>query len=512
VDSKQFTEHIRENLEKFVGNNKELLIQVQQTKRYNILKPAVDRYDRVVANGAADEPSLAIEYTEVKERDLADTRKFKTELADLLASTDDDLTKHELLELGIIALNNPDRRNGFGEENLKVSINRLAYDELSDSSEKRSFLIDLGRKQIGIQKTDDFIEAFESFPDRLGAKHLHDPNLVPIRILAHRDEPFEVRLLHRGELENPGDVVTSALPSHFAEPTNLAQLPPEKRRSALAKWIASKDNLLTARVIVNRVWQWHFGKGLVRTPNDFGLQGDRPTHPELLDWLAVEFIEEGWSLKHLHRIIMASSTYQMGNTVSAATIERDPGNLLITRYQPRRFEAEVIWDSLLATSGKLNSTMYGLPFAPPLNDQELIGNFTKWPLSTPDESYRRAVYLLLKRSFRFPTLSAFDLPDNTASCGRRDITAVPNQALTLLNNDLVQELAGDFADRLLRETDGRPSNVAKRAWLIAYGRPITRTERTSAVAFMGGGKTVAHETLKELCLALFNTNEFIYFQ
>ena len=507
-----FTEHIRQNLEKFVGNNEELLIQVRQTKRYNIIKPAVNRYHRVLATGSASEPSLAIKYVEVKERDLADTRHFKNELARLVSSETDDLTEHELLELGIIALNNPNYRNGFSEDNLKVSINRETYEELTDLSAKRTLLIELGRKQLGIQKTDDFIEAFDRLPERLSAKHLNDPNLVPLRILAHREEPFEVRLLHRGELENPGDIVSPSLPSHFAVMGELNQLPPNKRRTALAEWIASEDNLFTARVIVNRVWQWHFGKGLVRTPNDFGIQGERPSHPELLDWLAVEFVEQGWSFKQLHRLIMASNTYQMGSAHNEATIERDPDNVLLTRFQPRRFEAEVIWDSLLAVSGKLNPTMFGLPFAPHLNEQELIGNFTKWPLSTPDESYRRAVYLLLKRSFRFPTLSAFDLPNNTESCGRRDITAVPNQALTLLNNDLVQELAGDFANRLLRETDGRPSTVAKRAWLIAYGRPITRAERTSAVKFLGGGRTVAHEALKELCLALFNTNEFIYLQ
>lgn len=511
-DPEIFTKHIRENLEKFVGNNRELLIQVKQTKRYNVLKPAVDRYHRMVEADTSHEPSLAAQYTEIGKRDLADTRKFKNELADLLETTKEDRAERELLELGVISLNLPNYRNGFSEDNLKVSINRLAYDKLSVITEKRSFLVDLGRKELGIQKMDDFIEAFDTLHERLSAKHLNDPNLVPLRILAHRDEPFEVRLLHRGELEKPGDVVTPTLPTQFAKLADLNHTPPDKRRSSLAEWIASEDNLFTARVIVNRVWQWHFGQGLVRTPNDFGIQGERPSHPELLDWLAVEFVEQGWSFKHLHRLIMTSSTYQMGSTHNKATIERDPANILLTRFQPRRFEAEVIWDSLLAVSGKLNPTMFGLPFAPHLNEQELIGNFTKWPLSTPDESYRRAIYLLLKRSFRFPTLSAFDLPGNTESCGRRDITAVPNQALTLLNNDLVQELAGDFADRLLQETDGRPVNVAKRAWLIAYGRPITRSERSSAVEFLGGGKTVTRETLTELCLVLFNTNEFIYFQ
>src|SRR6185436_18523713 len=136
---------------------------------------------------------------------------------------------------------------------------------------------------------------------------------------------------------------------------------PDTRRAALANWIASDRNLFTARVIANRVWQWHFGEGLVRTPNDFGIRGDRPTHPELLDWLAVELVEHNWSLKHLHRVIMTSATYAQTATASHATLESDPDNRLLTRFQPHRLEAEIIWDNLRAASGTLDLTLYGLP-------------------------------------------------------------------------------------------------------------------------------------------------------
>jgi Protein of unknown function (DUF1553) len=269
---------------------------------------------------------------------------------------------------------------------------------------------------------------------------------------------------------------------------------------------------------VNRVWQWHFGEGLVRTPNDFGTRGDRPTHPELLDWLAVEFMEHGWSIKHLNRVIMLSGTYQMSDTTDPKAVARDPDGRWLSRYQPRRLEAEVIWDSMRAVAGTLNTEMYGLPFAPPLDDQEQIGNFRKWPTSTPEEGNRRAIYLLTKRSFRFPMLSAFDLPDNAVSCGRRDITTIPNQALTLLNNASVKEQAAALAGRLLRETEHEPGTLAALAWRYVYGRNITPQERQQAVKFLQARHEAApansdeklRPALEELCLALFNTNEFIY--
>jgi hypothetical protein len=196
----------------------------------------------------------------------------------------------------------------------------------------------------------------------------------------------------------------------------------------------------------------------------------------------------------------------MSATADEQTIARDPDNRLPTRFQPRRLEAEAVWDSLRAVAGTLNREMYGLPVAPPLDEQEQIGNFRKWPVSTPDEANRRAVYILVKRSFRFPMLSAFDLPDNISSCGRRDVTTVPNQALTMLNNRTMVEQAAAFAERLMRETDGKPETVAAKAWMYAYGRRISDDERRQALEFL---KT---QSVAELCLALFNTSEFIYLQ
>jgi hypothetical protein len=391
---------------------------------------------------------------------------------------------------------------------------RRTFKALEKAEEKREFLLTLGRQQLTIEKPPGYVEDPQALRREIGEKHLTDPSPIPYRFLAHREVALETHLFKRGELDMPGDVVEPGLPERLSAGYKITGTPPTRLRAALAEWIASEKNLLTARVIVNRVWQWHFGEGLVRTPNDLGVRGERPTHPELLDWLAVDFMAHGWSLKHLHRLIMSSAAYQMAGTADPGTLERDPDNRLLTRFQPYRLQAEVIWDSVRAASGTLDLTMFGLPIAPPLDRQEQLGNYRKWPTSSPEEANRRALYILVKRSFRFPTLSAFDLPDNITSCGRRDITTVPNQALTLLNNRTMRDQAAAFAARLQRESNGNLEAALARAWLHAYGRSIAPEERARSLTFLRDrtARSDLKQALTELCLALFNTNEFIYQQ
>ena len=372
------------------------------------------------------------------------------------------------------------------------------------------------REHVALRKTEkELEEARRKVAPRKKPGDYDEYPEIPWRGLGHRSEPLAVRLLHRGELNSPGDTVPAGLPARLADGPALDGTLPEKWRTALASWIASEWNPLTARVIVNRVWQGHFGVGLVRTPNDFGTRGEPPTHPELLDWLAADFVEHGWSIKHLHRRIMLSSAYRQAAAADPATLRLDPDNRLLTRFQPRRVEAEVIWDGMRSVAGTLNPRMYGLPVGPPLDGREMIGNYRSWPTSPPEEANRRAVYIQVRRSFRFPPLSAFDLPDNVSCCGQRDRTVVPSQALTLLNNRTVREQAGAFAARLLRETDRSPEAVAARAWLYVYGRAITADERRAAVAFLrerapSAAAEARQAAVEELCVALFNTNEFIY--
>jgi hypothetical protein len=559
TDPKRREELIRKTGDAYIEADDGLKGRIDASKRYNTMARAIAHYQAVQAG--QNDATEAVDMLAADPDDTNDIIALKAVLSGVLHSKPSDKIEAALLDVGVIALLNPDRsmfrRGGGGGRraaaaagNAKAAtgaagngkkddgppaaavaaaepaspppegfrFGRRAFNALTSDDEKRQFLLDLGKREIERPKPEGYVADIDALRLETGQSHLNAPSAIPIRVLDHREKPLEVHLLKRGELEMPGEVVEPGVPKRISggATVSFANLPATRRRAALAEWITAPDNALTARVIANRVWQWHFGQGLVRTPNDFGIAGDRPTHPELLDWLAVELVEHGWQLKHLHRVIMLSNTYQMAATADAETLARDPENGLLTRFQPHRLEAEVIWDSLRAASGKLDLTLYGLPVAPPLDEQEQLGNYRKWPTSAPEEANRRAIYLLVKRSFRFPMLSAFDLPDNISSCGRRDITTIPNQALTLLNNGTMRQHAAQFAERLVRETHGQVAAIPARAWLLAYGRTISREEEAQATSFLRDRSAADRgnlpAALSELCLALFNTNEFIYQQ
>jgi hypothetical protein len=351
--------------------------------------------------------------------------------------------------------------------------------------------------------------------------------------LRHREQPLEVHLLRRGELSKPREVVEPAFLSDLLpdrDSGDLAKAPPEQRRAALAKWLTSPEiNPLPARVVVNRVWTWHFGQGIVRTPNDFGRQGEAPTHPELLEWLTADFLAHGWSLKHLHRLILLSATYQMESVATPESVRLDPENRLLSHFPRRRLDAESIWDCLHAAAGTLNLKQFGPPVVPALTKDELTGLFLandKWPVSKdPSEHERRGIYMFVRRTFTFPVFDAFDPPDNMASCPRRLETTVPAQALTLLNSKSALTQARAFAERLLRDCEtSDPVPLVDQAWLLAYQRPITAPERDRALGYLRARKEAIESesgaaepaeaplesALVELCLALFNSNQFVY--
>jgi hypothetical protein len=335
--------------------------------------------------------------------------------------------------------------------------------------------------------------------------------------LFHRAQPFPVHLLHRGELSKPREEMAPAVPAALQSSGHhsaFADVPAGGRRAALARWLTAPDNPLTARVLVNRVWGWHFGQGLVRTPNDFGAQGEPPTHPELLDWLAHDFGEHGWDLKRLHRLLLLSRTYRSRSVAEGPGLRVDPENKLLWHFPRQRLEGEALRDALLACAGSLNTRPFGPPVVPPLGRDELTGLFDarrKWPVTKdPAQHTRRSVYLLVRRTFTYPLFAAFDPPEVMTSCPRRQQTVVPTQALTLLNSPLAREQAGTFARRLLRECGDRPERLGARAWLLAFGREVTAEESERAQAFLrtrAGGREAA---LADLCLALFNANEFVY--
>jgi hypothetical protein len=339
--------------------------------------------------------------------------------------------------------------------------------------------------------------------------------------LFHRDRPLEVRLLQRGELSKAREVVAPAVPAALplaGRGPDFAHVAPNRRRAALARWLTSADCPLTARVIVNRVWGWHFGQALVRTPSDFGAQGEPPTHPELLDWLARDLIDHGWSLKHLHRRILLSETYRMRSAADDPGLRADADDRLLWHFPRRRLEGEAIRDAMLSCAGTLNAKPFGPPVVPPLGKEELTGLFdakSKWPVTKDaSEHTRRSVYLLVRRTFVYPLFAAFDPPESMTSCPGRLPTVVPAQALTLLNSPVADQQSAAFARRLQRECGPGAERTVARAWQLAFGRPPERKESERAVAFLRD-RTVAHggkaeEALAELCLALFNANEFVY--
>jgi hypothetical protein len=280
-----------------------------------------------------------------------------------------------------------------------------------------------------------------------------------------------------------------------------------QRRKAFALWLTQPDHPLTARVMVNRLWQGHFVRGIVGTPNDFGRQGEAPTHPELLDWLAVEFVKQGWSLKAMHRMMMLSNTYQMSSHFDPANAKIDGDNRYLWRMNRRRLEAEMLRDAVVAAAGTLNLKMGGPPVMPPLSDEEKAGlkDPSQWPVNSDvREHTRRGVYIYVKRSFRMPMFEAFDMPDTSVSCERRNVTTVAPQALALLNNEFMNEQAEKFAERLRREHGEDRAKWVEAAWRIGLGRSPEEHEKQQALEFL------ANQPLNRLCLVLFNMNEFLY--
>ncbi|MCC6537955.1 MAG: PSD1 domain-containing protein [Bryobacterales bacterium] len=309
-------------------------------------------------------------------------------------------------------------------------------------------------------------------------------------LLAHTEPVHDTHVLARGDFKQKGEKVGPGFPAalgvaapEIREPADTNYFIP-RRRKALAEWLAAPEHPLTARVMVNRIWQGHFGRGLVGTPNDFGRQGEAPLSQELLDWLAVEFREKNWSVKHLHRVILRSRYYQQQRT-------------------PLRLDAESLRDAVLAANGALNAKQFGPAVVPPLTREERDGGMrdaSQWPVSLDAAEHdRRSIYLFVKRSYRLPMMESFDAPDPAASCARRETSTVAPQALTLMNSEWMHAQAARLATRVEKDADPVVS-----AWRRALGRAPLPAEHARAKTY------AARAGLSSLCLLLFNMNEFIY--
>jgi hypothetical protein len=388
-----------------------------------------------------------------------------------------------------------------------------------------------------------------------------DRTSAQIRDLESRIAPFEpvveaindggksapvAHILLRGSLSTPGKEVKAGFiaalcggeekPAEAAPPANLNST---GRRTALANWIGSAGNPMTARVIVNRLWQHHFGRGLVGTPSDFGKNGDKVTHPELLDWLALRFVQDGWSLKKLHKLMLMSAAYQQSTTVNAKAVRVDPDNHLLWRMNRIRLEGEALRDSILAVSGRLNPQMGGPSVYPKVSDEVLsTGSTHKWGTSPEDQGLRRTIYVFQRRSLVLPIVEVFDGADMTNTCPRRATTTIAPQALAMFNGEFTRTESGFFADRVIRDAGNDREKQVDLAYRIALSRPPTAQQKTLALEFMrkqtslhlpeasqirsGTRNAAAPEpdaaiqqtaeraALAELCHVLINTNEFMY--
>ena len=305
----------------------------------------------------------------------------------------------------------------------------------------------------------------------------------------------------RGEVVTPGGVASLAtIDSSFGLAADSTDA---DRRRKLSDWITQEQNPLFARVIVNRLWHYHFGAGLVETPNDFGFNGGRPSHPELIDWLAAELIDSGWSLKHLHRLIVTSATYRQSSRHRADCAAVDADNRLLWRRNPLRLEAEALRDSILSVTGQLNLQYGGAPYR---DFTTYVHNTQFYTMTDPDspDVYRRTVYRTWIRSGRNHLLDAFDCPDPSTTAPKRAVTTTPIQSLALMNNSFVLRMSDRFAERVIKDVGADVSSQVARVCQLAYSRSPNDAEADQLAQFVTG------HGLPALCRVVLNSNEFIH--
>ena len=347
----------------------------------------------------------------------------------------------------------------------------------------------------------------------------------------------ETYLLNRGELTLKRRVVSPGLPRSLMDgsiPMNLSMEASGARyRKQLALWLTRPNHPLTVRVMVNRIWQGHFGKGIVRTTNDFGSQGDLPSHPKLLDWLAAEFVNRGWSIKSMHRLIMLSDAYQRDSRFTTMKHrQKDSDNRYLWRMNRRRLEGEAIWDSIHTVAGNLNLKMGGRAAIPPLSEVEMSSLRIKpwWAVSEdPSAGRRRGIYILARRNFTFPMFDKFDVPNSSVSCSGREVTTVTPQVLWTLNNNISFDQAQILANRLFKEAGQDEADQVELAWRLTLARKPSAREKQEALTLLhrlafkeeqqlekSVSEKLAKPQVKQLqglsqfCLAMFNLSEFLY--
>ena len=408
-----------------------------------------------------------------------------------------------------------------------------------ESNSKQKNLLDQFKKEIEISDAAlrgklgaSEVDEWNALADAVKKVENTKPPDIPRALTLREGQPKKAYLLERGDPEREKEevdcgvlgVLTRGVPSYLAN---------RRSRLALAEWLVDVEQgagALAARVLVNRLWQHHFGRGLVPTPGDFGLRGEPPTHPELLEWLASELIRNGWRLKVIHKLILMSAAYQQSIEHDERRAKLDPGNRLWWRREPARLEAEILRDSILSVSGTLNRKLYGPAVKPRMDPDAIVyadARYDQWPKDVNEgpATWRRSIYVFVKRSNLFPFLQTFDAPRAIGSCARRDLTTVPTQGLVLLNDVFVREQARLFAERILWEAAADPASRVTRVYQLALGRKPNQNELRKAEAFLevqakqyqddlGPESTSlarsAVSALVDFCQAMLAANEFVY--
>ena len=372
---------------------------------------------------------------------------------------------------------------------IEVSLDGTAWSIVASSADRREGIVSIRRQELLSERAATQAELVRT-------------SAAMVAYAGTFSTPDVVHRLKRGDVMQPLEIVSPAALSSVGPGLSLASPGESSRRIALADWIAHEDNPLAARVHVNRLWQRHFGQGIVRTPSDFGFNGDRPSHPELLDWLASEFREGGGATKRLHRLILLSRAYRQSSSLDPKASALDAGNRLVWRNLPRRIEAEAIRDAMLAATGVLDQRMGGAGY----DLWEYSNYVTVFQPRTKlgPETFRRMVYQFKPRLQQDGTFGAFDCPDATTTIPRRNVSTTALQALNLLNDPFVLDQAERFAGRLRREAGGDPDEQTRRAFRLAFGRFPSADEQVASV------RLIERHGLPSLCRALFNANEFVY--
>ena len=382
--------------------------------------------------------------------------------------------------------------------------------------------VDIAKKYIGKGLSEKLVQDYETAVKRRKVILDTRPDEIAKTLVIKEIGPQarETFVLIRGNANAESDKVEPNFPSVLSPPKPVINPSPHGkssgRRTALAEWIASPDNPLTARVMANRLWQHHFGVGIVETSNNFGAGGLDPTNPELLDYLATEFMEGGWKIKRMHKLIMLSSTYRLSSSTTESGVEKDPANRLVWRFNPRRLSSEEVRDSILAANGSLNLKMGGPSFYPIIPREVLQGQSRPgagWGNSPEEERARRAVYIFVKRSLVEPLMADFDFADVDSSCPVRFTTTQPTQSLQLLNSEFANRQAGKFSQFLKQHA---PDDLSAQ---IRLALTQTTQRNPSAEDIQRGQTLIADlkkigvsddDALKYFCLVTYNLNEFLY--